>query len=183
MGHRLTKIYTKTGDDGSTGLGDGTRVPKDDIRVEAYGTVDELNSLIGLILSENPSLELIKLLETIQHHLFDLGGELCIPGYTMITEQHVSFLEAELDKLNATLPPLKDFILPNGNKITVCSHIARTVCRRAERRIFTLHQHTPCNPQTLKYINRLSDFLFVLARYTNQSHPGKDTQWRKNNAE
>ncbi|MGH2507985.1 MAG: cob(I)yrinic acid a,c-diamide adenosyltransferase, partial [Ktedonobacteraceae bacterium] len=131
MGHRLSKIYTRTGDDGTTGLGDGTRVSKDDPRVEAYGTLDELNSVLGLLLTEKLPEDIASALEPIQHELFDLGSEFCLPGYTSITATHVQRLETVLDKHNETLPPLKEFILPGGNRAAALCHLARTVCRRA----------------------------------------------------
>lgn len=177
MGHRLSKIYTKTGDDGSTGLGDGSRVSKDNIRVEAYGTVDEVNSFIGLILTESLPESAAEELEIIQHHLFDLGGELCIPNHTIIKQSHIDFLEQKLDALNDTLQPLKEFILPGGPKASAYTHIARTTCRRAERRIFTLSQTESINPLALKYINRLSDYLFVLARYLAKECQHTEKHW------
>jgi cob(I)alamin adenosyltransferase len=178
MGHRLTKIYTRTGDDGTTGLGDGTRVPKDHARVEAFGTVDELNSVIGLLLSETPGNELRATLTRIQHTLFDLGGELCIPGRSVIAEAQVTGLENVLDQLNANLAPLKEFILPGGAHTAALCHLARTVCRRAERRVYTLSRSEPVSPATLKYLNRLSDLLFVLARTANQASGTPDVLWQ-----
>ena len=133
MGHRLSKIYTRTGDDGTTGLGDGSRVAKDSLRVDAYGTVDELNSHLGLVLAYEIPVNLREALSEIQHLLFDLGGELCIPGTVLIKPEHVEWLEQELDKLNDELPMLKEFILPGGNAPAAACHICRTVCRRAER--------------------------------------------------
>src|SRR5690242_10238796 len=149
MGNRLSKIYTKTGDDGTTGLGDGTRVAKDDARVEAYGTVDELNSVLGLVLAEPPSAGVADCLMRVQHELLDLGGELCIPGHTAITAEKVQRLEKELDGFNADLPPLKEFILPGGGRAAAACHLARTVCRRAERRAWTLNRASPLNPEAL----------------------------------
>ncbi len=177
MGNRLSKIYTKTGDDGSTGLGDGTRVPKDHPRVEAYGTVDELNSAIGMLLSEEVHADIRKCLTRVQHELLDLGGELCIPGFTAITPEHVARLEQELDGFNAELPPLKEFILPGGSRAAAVCHLARTVCRRAERRTYTLHTQAPLSPQALEYLNRLSDLLFVLGRVIARHDKGTEVLW------
>jgi cob(I)alamin adenosyltransferase len=178
MGNRLSKIYTKTGDDGTTGLGDGTRVSKDDPRVEAYGTVDELNSVIGILLAEQVPADIRNCLTRVQHELLDLGGELCIPGHTAITAAHVERLERELDGFNADLPPLKEFILPGGSPAAAACHLARTVCRRAERRTLTLHHVTPVNPEGLRYLNRLSDLLFVLARVIARKDEAKEVQWK-----
>jgi len=178
MGHRLTKIYTRTGDDGTTGLGDGTRVPKDQARVEAFGTVDELNSVLGLLLCELPDGEMHAALTRIQHTLFDLGGELCIPGRSVLTELQVTELENLLDRLNADLAPLKEFILPGGTRHAALCHLARSVCRRAERRVYTLSRTEAVSPVTLKYLNRLSDLLFVMARAANQASGTADVLWQ-----
>ncbi len=178
MGNRLSKIYTKTGDDGTTGLGDGSRVAKDDPRVEAYGTVDELNSVIGMLLAEGPTEAITTCLTRVQHELLDLGGELCIPGYTAITAAHVERLEQELDGFNETLPPLKEFILPGGSRAAAACHLARTVCRRAERRTFTLSKQTMVNPEALRYLNRLSDLLFVIARVIARNDKGQEVLWK-----
>ena len=178
MGNRLSKIYTRTGDDGTTGLGDGTRVQKDDPRVEAYGTVDELNSVIGLLLAEAVPADIRTCLTRVQHELLDLGGELCIPGHTAITAAHVEHLERELDGFNADLPPLKEFILPGGSPTAAACHLARTVCRRAERRTLTLHRATPVNAEGLRYLNRLSDLLFVLARVIARQDQAQEVQWK-----
>lgn len=164
MGNRLSKIYTRTGDDGTTGLGDGSRTRKDSLRVESFGTVDELNSVIGLLIASIDDDHLRKILLDIQHDLFDLGGELCIPGTELIADRHTKRLEQELDALNKKLPPLKDFILPGGNPAAARAHLARTVCRRAERRVITLARHEPVNETVIRYLNRLSDLLFVIAR-------------------
>lgn len=179
MGNRLSKIYTRTGDDGTTGLGDGTRVPKDDARVEAYGTVDELNSHIGVMLAVPglPASIAASFLE-IQHDLFDLGGELCIPGHRAIYEAQVTRLEDTLDALNADLPPLKDFILPGGGVATAACHVARTVCRRAERRVWTLARDSDVAPEVAQYLNRLSDLLFVVARVLARHENGAEVLWR-----
>ena len=165
MGNRLSKIYTKTGDDGSTGLGDGTRVSKDSLRVDAYGTVDEANSSIGLLLA-TPAIPapIHHLLTHIQHQLFDLGGELCIPGHAAIHDADIHALEVQLDRYNELLPPLKDFILPGGGEAAARCHVARTVVRRAERITVALARHESVRPQAIHYLNRLSDLLFVLAR-------------------
>lgn len=179
MGNRLSKIYTRTGDDGTTGLGDGRRVPKDDARVEAYGTADEANSAIGIILAV-PGLPdaVTTCLTEIQHDLFDLGGELCIPGHTMITAEHVTRLEQTLDAFNENLPPLKDFILPGGGPATAACHLARTIARRAERRVWTLSKMETIGPEPAKYLNRLSDLLFVLARVLARHERGAEVLWR-----
>lgn len=181
MGNRLSKIYTRTGDDGSTGLGDGTRVPKDGERVEAYGTVDELNSTIGVLLAVPALPEAVAAcLTEIQHELFDLGGELCIPGHQVITAQHVQRLEDTLDGFNESLPPLKEFILPGGGPAAAACHLARTVARRSERRVLTLSRVEPVDPEVLKYLNRLSDLLFVLARVLARHERGTEVLWRHN---
>jgi len=164
MGNRLSKIYTKTGDDGSTGLGDGTRVSKDSARVTAYGTVDEANSAIGLILAGDVPQPVREILVSVQHHMFDLGGELCIPGHAAIFDADIERLEKTLDAFNADLPPLKDFILPGGDLAAAHCHLARTICRRAEREVVTLSHHDAVRPEAIRYLNRLSDLLFVIAR-------------------
>ncbi|HVW68268.1 MAG TPA: cob(I)yrinic acid a,c-diamide adenosyltransferase [Steroidobacteraceae bacterium] len=183
MGNRLSKIYTRTGDDGTTGLGDGTRVPKDGARVEAYGTVDELNSTIGVLLAV-PGLpeNIAKCLTEVQHELFDMGGELCIPGHSAIKEAHVTRLEDALDGFNDTLPPLKEFILPGGGPAAAACHVARTVARRAERRTWTLARTEAVSPEVLKYLNRLSDLLFVLARVLARHEQGTEVLWRHDRA-
>ena len=178
MGHRLSKIYTRTGDDGSTGLGDGTRVPKDSARVEAYGTVDELNSMLGLLLCETPDNEIHAALTRIQHTLFDLGGELCIPGRSVLAEAQVTELENFLDQLNTDLAPLKEFILPGGTRAAALCHVARSVCRRAERRVYTLSRSDAVSPTSIKYLNRLSDLLFVMARALNHTNGTPDILWQ-----
>jgi len=178
MGNRLSKIYTRTGDDGTTGLGDGTRVSKDSLRVEAYGTVDELNSVLGMALTADLPAAVREALATIQHELFDIGGELCIPGTEAIRDMQVERLEQTLDYLNANLAPLKDFVLPGGNESGARLHFARTVCRRAERVAVRLARDESVNPATLKYLNRLSDLLFVIARYVNISAGVPEILWR-----
>ena len=178
MGNRLSKIYTRTGDGGETGLGDGSRVPKDSLRVEAYGCVDELSSVLGLLLTQTlPDADRERLVE-VQHRLLDLGGELCTPGYEMITAGQVEALEQWLDALNAELPPLKEFILPGGAPASAWCHLARTVCRRAERRVVSLQRAgETINPAGLRYLNRLSDLLFVLARSLDRAAGGTDQLW------
>ncbi len=180
MGNRLSKIYTRTGDDGSTGLGDGSRVPKENLRVEAYGTVDEANSAIGVVLS-TPTLPppIARCLTEVQHDLFDLGGELCIPGHRMIDRTHVERLESELDEFNEALPPLKEFILPGGGPAAAACHLARAICRRAERRCWSLARTENISPEGLKYLNRLSDLLFVLARVLARHDTGSEVIWRR----
>jgi cob(I)alamin adenosyltransferase len=180
MGHRLSKIYTRTGDDGTTGLGDGTRVAKESLRVEAYGTVDELNSVIGLMLAV-PRLPkaVAQCLTEAQHDLFDLGGELCIPGHRAITAAFVTRLEETLDRFNAKLPPLKEFILPGGGPAAAACHLARTVCRRAERRVWALARIEPVAAEVTQYLNRLSDLLFVLARVLARHERGAEVLWKR----
>jgi cob(I)alamin adenosyltransferase len=177
MGHRLSKIYTRTGDDGTTGLGDGTRAAKDSARVEAYGTVDELNCVLGMLLTHELPPNVHSMLTDIQHELFDLGGELCIPGRSVLTPQLATRLEQQLDALNADLAPLKEFILPGGTAAAAVCHVACTVCRRAERRVVALARTEMVYPAAMTYLNRLSDFLFVLARYLNAAAKRPDVLW------
>ncbi|MCG2634174.1 MAG: cob(I)yrinic acid a,c-diamide adenosyltransferase [Gammaproteobacteria bacterium] len=177
-GNRLSKIYTRTGDGGTTGLGDGRRVDKDSARVEAYGTVDELNSQIGLLLAQGLPEALAVILSGVQHDLFDLGGELCIPGMETLKGPRVEALELSLDQFNADLAPLKEFILPGGSTASALCHVARTVCRRAERRVVTLARAEAVNPVVVEYLNRLSDLLFVLARVLNHEAGVEDLLWR-----
>ena len=178
MGNRLSKIYTRTGDDGSTGLGNGERAPKDSARVEAYGTVDELNSAIGVFAAAELPTEIANLLTVIQQSLFDLGGELCIPGTTVIEAETVAQLEESLDAFNADLPPLKDFVLPGGSVAGADCHMARAICRRAERRVCTLARTETVNPESVRYLNRLSDLLFVLARVVNRKGASEEILWK-----
>jgi len=179
MGNRLSKIYTRTGDDGTTGLGDGSRVAKDSARVEAYGTVDELNSAIGVLLALPDLPEAVSVcLTEIQHELFDMGGELCIPGHHVISAAHVTRLEKTLDDFNDALPPLKEFILPGGGPAAAACHLARTVARRAERRVWTLAKAESVSAEVPKYLNRLSDLLFVLARVLARHQRGVEVLWR-----
>ncbi|WP_119717401.1 cob(I)yrinic acid a,c-diamide adenosyltransferase [Cognatilysobacter tabacisoli] len=178
MGNRLSKIYTKTGDDGSTGLGDGSRVAKDSARVTAYGTVDEANSCIGLLLAAGVPDDIHALLTTIQHQLFDLGGELCIPGHAAVFDADIARLEQQLDHYNDALPPLKDFILPGGGEAAARCHVARTVVRRAERETVTLSHHDSVRPEAIRYLNRLSDLLFVLARVLARASGHGEILWQ-----
>ena len=178
MGHRLTKIYTRTGDTGETGLGDGSRVAKDSLRVHALGEVDELNSVIGLLLAEKLPASARNALARIQHDLFDLGGEVCIPGHSSMRKSQVTRLETLLDRYNGDLPPLKEFILPGGTRPASMAHLARTVCRRAERALISLARSEPVGATPRIYLNRLSDFLFVLGRVLNREGGGSDVLWQ-----
>jgi cob(I)alamin adenosyltransferase len=185
MGKRLTKIATRTGDDGTTGLGDGTRTRKDALRVAAMGDVDELNSSLGVLLTEPLPEEVRVDLVDIQHDLFDLGGELCIPGYAMVKQVQVARLDARLEHYNAALPRLAEFILPGGVRAAALAHVSRTICRRAERAVVALGAVEAINEAPRQYLNRLSDLLFVLARTLNRVAGGGDVLWqqRKNSAE
>jgi len=178
MGNRLSKIYTRTGDDGTTGLGDGSRADKDCERIEAIGAVDELNSAIGMVLTHELPDGIQQTLTQIQHLLFDLGGELSIPGYDLVTLEHVDRLEEVLDELNKDLAPLKDFILPGGTSAAATCHFARCVCRRAERRLVTLSHYEEISDISLMYLNRLSDLLFVMARSINKQAGHGDVLWQ-----
>jgi cob(I)alamin adenosyltransferase len=179
MGNRLSRIYTRTGDEGTTGLGDGTRIAKDAARVEAYGTVDECNSAIGLVLAVPGLPPAVRdVLTGVQHDLFDLGGELCIPGHRAITDAHVEHLEQALDTFNADLPPLKEFILPGGGPAAAACHLARTIARRAERRAWTAAREEKMAAEPMRYLNRLSDLLFVLARVLARHENGQEVLWR-----
>lgn len=177
MGNRLSKIYTRTGDDGSTGLGDGSRVAKDSARVSAYGTIDEANSAIGVLLAASVPEPIRELLTRIQHQLFDLGGELCIPGHAAIHDADVDALEHALDGYNADLPPLKEFILPGGGEAAARCHLARTIVRRAERETVTLSRLETVRAQPLRYLNRLSDLLFVLSRVLARASGAGEVTW------
>ena len=179
MGKRLTKIYTRTGDDGTTGLADGSRVAKDAPRIEAIGAVDELNSTIGALLAEELPDAIRATFVAVQHDLFDLGGELSVPGHAVVTGAHVTRLERELDRLNANLPALKDFILPGGSRAAAAAHISRAVCRRAERRLVTLAAGETLPPVLRHYLNRLSDLLFVAARALNRAAARDDVLWQQ----
>ncbi len=177
MGNRLSKIYTRTGDKGTTGLGDGSRVDKDSLRVEAYGTVDEVNSAVGLVLATGLPEAVRECLTQVQHELFDLGGELCMPGYTLVPGSYVERLETSLDAFNADLPPLEDFILPGGSEAAARCHVARTVARRAERRVISLAHNETINEASIRYLNRLSDLLFVIARVLARHEGGSEVLW------
>ncbi|MBD7955952.1 cob(I)yrinic acid a,c-diamide adenosyltransferase [Stenotrophomonas sp. Sa5BUN4] len=178
MGNRLSRIYTRTGDDGSTGLGDGSRVGKDDARVAAFGTVDEANSALGVLLAVPLPADVQALLTRLQHQLFDLGGELCIPGHAAITDADVTALEQQLDHYNADLPTLKEFILPAGGEAAARCHLARTIVRRAERETVALSRVEAVRPQALHYLNRLSDLLFVLARVLARADGAGEVLWQ-----
>ena len=179
MGHRLSKIVTRTGDTGTTGLGDGSRVAKDSARIAAIGEVDELNSTLGLLLTEPLPDPIAAQLTDIQHDLFDLGGELSIPGHVAVTDDHVARLEAAIEEYNADLGPLKEFVLPGGCRAAALAHVARTVCRRAERTLIALATTDTVSMPARKYLNRLSDLLFVLARSLNRAAGRPDVLWRK----
>jgi cob(I)alamin adenosyltransferase len=179
MGKRLSKIITRTGDNGTTSLGDGSRVAKDDARIEAIGAVDELNSLLGLLLTHDDIAEPGRTyLGRVQHELFDLGGELSLPDHTLIKADTIERLEKDILLLNESLPPLKEFILPGGNPAAAACHVARTVCRRAERRVVTLARQTQINEYLQIYLNRLSDLLFVIARILVRSRGEEERQWQ-----
>lgn len=180
MGKRLSKIYTRTGDDGSTGLGDGSRVAKDSARVTAYGTVDEANSVIGIVLAcKSVPDNIAAVLTDVQHDLFELGGELCIPGHSAITDAFIERLEQELDALNKDLPALQDFILPGGGEAAAACHLARTVVRRAERCTISLATEETVRPEVVRYLNRLSDLLFVIARVLARAENGQEVLWNR----
>jgi cob(I)alamin adenosyltransferase len=181
MGNRLSRIYTRTGDDGTTGLGDGTRVAKDSTRVEAMGTVDELNAVIGILLTEPLPEAISKTLTRVQHDLFDLGGEICIPGHVMVKAERITVLEETLDQLNDDLSPLKEFILPGGTRAAAYCHLARTVCRRAERQLIKLGHEEAVTDVSLQYLNRLSDLLFVMCRVLNKDAGCADVLWKNEN--
>ncbi|MBI2993717.1 MAG: cob(I)yrinic acid a,c-diamide adenosyltransferase [Gammaproteobacteria bacterium] len=177
MGHRLSKIYTRTGDRGSTGLGDGSRISKAAPRVQCLGDIDEVNSIIGLLLCFSLSHDMRNLLQDIQHTLFDLGGELSLSSVEFIGAAHAQTLEAAIDRYNAGLPPLKEFVLPGGSRAAATCHVARSVCRRAERSLAGLAEEGAVNPHSLSYINRLSDLLFVLARTLARDQGGTEILW------
>lgn len=180
MGNRLSKIYTRTGDDGTTGLGDGSRVAKDCARVEAFGTVDEANSAIGIVLAAaSVPADIRECLVDVQHDLFELGGELCIPGHSAVTLAFVERLESQLDGFNKDLPPLKDFILPGGGEAAAACHLARSIVRRAERRSNTLAASESVRPEVIQYLNRLSDLLFVIARVLSRVEEGEEVLWKR----
>ena len=179
MGKRLTKIYTRTGDDGTTGLGDGTRLDKDSLRIAAIGTVDELNSAIGRVLANDCPIAVRTCLEDVQHDLFELGAELCLPGVTKIEDTHLKRLEDQLDAFNKELPGLKEFILPGGAPSAADAHLARTICRRAERTVVALSRKEKAGDGARRYLNRLSDLLFVLARVLNRAAGQSDVLWQQ----
>ena len=178
MGHRLSKIATRTGDKGETGLGDGSRVPKDHPRVAAMGEVDELNSALGLLLAEEVPAELRAAFSQVQQDLLDLGGELSIPGHALLASEKVSALDGLLEAWNKDLAPLKEFILPGGSRAAAAAHLARTVCRRAERSVVTLASKEKVSEPARQYLNRLSDLLFVAGRVLNRAAGVGDVQWR-----
>jgi cob(I)alamin adenosyltransferase len=178
MGHRLSKITTRTGDAGETGLGDGSRVPKDHARIAALGDIDELNSALGLVLAEELPKEVRAVLSQVQQDLFDLGGELSIPGHSLLKPDRVEFLEKTLTAWNEGLAPLKEFILPGGSRAAAAAHLARTVCRRAERSVVALGRKDKVSEQVRQYLNRLSDLLFVAGRVLNRAAGVGDLQWR-----
>ncbi|MGW8369691.1 MAG: cob(I)yrinic acid a,c-diamide adenosyltransferase [Gammaproteobacteria bacterium] len=180
MGHRLSKIYTRTGDDGTTGLAGGSRVAKHDLRIDAFGTVDETSSAIALVLAEPGVPEQIReLLTQVQNDLFEVGAELSMPEYTGIDDEYVAALERALDDINEDLPPLKEFVLPGGGRAAAACHLARTVCRRAERVTWALAEREPISRDLLRYLNRLSDLLFVTARALTRSEGADEVLWRK----
>lgn len=187
MGHRLTKIYTRTGDSGTTGLGDGSRVAKDDLRITALGDVDELNATIGVLRSQisispiEDKATWDKSLSLIQHWLFDLGGEVCIPGFNLVQPVSIDFLENDIDRMNEALPMLKDFILPAGSLSCSYAHQARAVCRRAERSVMSVHSRDQnIQATSLQLLNRLSDWLFVASRTLQRAEGGSEVLWQKN---
>jgi len=181
MGNRLSKIYTRTGDDGTTGLGDGARVTKDCPRIEAIGAVDELNCAIGRVLAHDLRPAILDCLREAQHKLFDLGGELSIPGYQAVKAEDVVALEATLSEFNTLLPPLKEFILPGGGRAAADCHMARAICRRAERRVVSLAREEEVGEPVRVYLNRLSDLLFVLCRILARDEGGLEVLWRNPN--
>ena len=183
MGKRLTRITTRTGDDGTTGLGDGSRVEKDHPRVSVLGDIDELNSVIGVLLAEMLDEDLRDRLVEVQQHLFELGGEICIPGRTAVALEHVQFVDGAVDELNRLLPPLQEFILPSGNRAGALAHLCRSVCRRAERSLVALGRNETVNPLALQYLNRLSDFFFVLSRSINRRDGIAEAYWRSRRLE
>ncbi len=179
MGHRLSKIVTRTGDAGTTGLANNTRVAKTDARIAALGEVDELNCQIGVLLSHRLPRAIAAALSRVQNELFDLGGELSLPGVAMVKDAHLAALEADAQALNRTLPPLKEFVLPGGGPVAAAAHLARAVCRRAERALWNLHAQSPLNPHAPRYLNRLSDLLFIIARTLATAKKGKEVLWKR----
>jgi len=185
MGKRLTKIYTKTGDAGDTGLGDGSRIPKTHARVCAMGDIDELNAQIGLLTAHLSLTSITKLtdiapfIERLQHRIFDLGGEVSIPGFQLIHDQHVTMIEVELDRMNEALAPLENFIIPGGSILIAQCHVARSVCRRAERSLVSLREIETVNASGVRFLNRLSDYFFVLARFCALQTGQPECLWQK----
>jgi len=179
MANRLSRIVTRTGDDGSTGLASGERIAKDQPRVAAMGDVDELNSNIGLLLTETLPDAVRDALVGVQHDLFDLGGELSLPGHTLVTEAHLSRIDSLIEQFNNDLPPLREFILPGGSRAAALAHVARVVCRRAERTLVNLRHNADLHSLPSQYLNRLSDLLFVLARVINRAGGGSDVHWQQ----
>jgi cob(I)alamin adenosyltransferase len=182
MGHRLSKITTRTGDAGETGLGDGSRLPKDSPRIAVLGDIDELNSALGLVLAEELPEPVSQVLRDVQQDLFDVGGEISIPGHSMVTESQVARLEQALESWNRDLAPLKEFILPGGSRAAAGAHLARTVCRRAERSVVALGRRESVSDAIRQYLNRLSDLLFVAGRALNRHAGRSDVQWRHERA-
>ena len=178
MGNRLSSIVTKTGDSGTTGLADGSRISKNDIRVICMGETDELNANIGLAISQLGNHELCDLLLSVQHDLFDIGAELCQPGKALISDTHIAAIETATEQLNEALPPLREFILPGGSPAVAQLHLARTVCRRVERNLVSLAEQQSSNPLTQRYVNRLSDMLFVMSRSAARATDGEEVYWR-----
>ena len=182
MGHRLSKIVTRTGDDGTTGLGDGKRVPKDAPRIAAMGDIDELNSAVGRVLAGAVPEPVREALAAVQNDLFDLGGEVCIPGREAMDERHVARLDRAIEALNSGLPPLREFVLPGGDPAAADCHLARSVCRRAERSLVALSRAEKVSAAALQYLNRLSDLLFVSARVINRARARHETMWKPGGA-
>ena len=179
MANRLTRIYTRTGDDGTTGLAGGERLPKDHPRIGAIGCIDEFNSAVGLLRATALRDDIDEILEAVQHRLFDLGGELAMPGTELLDDAHVTTIERQLDRFNADLPSLEEFILPGGNEAAARCHVARAACRHAERELLRLSRDEPVNSASIRYLNRLSDLLFVLARTLARQDGGEEVSWRK----
>lgn len=179
MAHRLTRITTRSGDDGTTGLADGSRLPKDSTRIAAIGDVDELNCALGVLATSPEANPFLTLLRGLQNRLFDLGGELALPGSVVLDDARVTALETEIERLNAVLPPLVEFVLPGGNPAAALCHQARAVCRRAERSVLRLSREEPVNPAVARFLNRLSDLLFVLARTLARANGGTEITWQR----
>jgi len=178
VGNRLSKIYTRTGDKGTTGMADGSRVSKDSLRMHAIGEVDELNSMLGLLILKCQLNDLKENMITIQHDLFNIGGELAMPDYDKTDQSRIEWLEDTLDEMNADLPPLKEFILPGGAEDAGFCHMARAICRRVERAMVSLNSHDPIKTELMAYINRLSDWLFVASRALNKAQNEAEVYWQ-----